>query len=642
MCGIVGFNWDDKILLSKMMESIKHRGPDQKGVYIDENISLGSRRLSIIDLTKKGRQPIHNEDGSIWLIFNGEIYNYKEIRSDLEKKGHKFYSETDSEVIVHAYEEYGEECVKEFNGCFAFCIYDSNKKKLFLARDRLGIKPLYYFFDKERFIFASEIKAILIHDVKREINFNALHNFLSFRCNNLGETFFKGIFKLLPGHTLIFDYKNIFIGKYWDLVMNPENESENFYSKLLYKNLKESVEKRLMSDVPLGVYLSGGIDSSSIVALMSSLTDNSIKTFSVGYGLKDYVDELPKAKFAAEYFGTEHHEIIADEKCINLLPEIIWHLDEPIAVPSCIPTYLLSNHAKKYVTVVLTGEGADEQLAGYSRYKFMVLHDKYLRFSPLFIRKNLVNIIKIIPDNYLDRFFKYSSALGGQAIKRLSKFVATNNKAEMYLELLSIFDEEEKNELYTKYTKGRVKNNLIRELNRVFFENRGNILNNMLVFDNKVTLCDHILTKLDKTTMAASVEARVPFLDHMIVELAGRIPPRFKLKRSTEKYILKKTMKNNLPKQILKTEKEHFFVPIHILFKEELIDLAQEILSKRSIKKQGIFDYGYIEKIFKNFQKSRLYYCRQLWTLLTFQIWYKIYIENDYMGYLKYHLSRSI
>ena len=361
MCGIVGFNWDDKNLLKEMMESVNHRGPDESGHYIGDEISLGHQRLKIIDL-RSGRQPLHNENDSIQIVFNGEIYNYLDLRNNLEKKGHRFYTNTDTEVIIHSYEEWGIDCVNYFNGMFAFGIWDSEYKKLFLARDRLGIKPLYYYFDGNKLIFASELKAILkCEDVKRIVDLRALNEYFTYRYVSSNRTMIKNIYKLLPGHVLIFKNNIVEVSRYWNLKENISNYSEDYYVKNLLKLLRESIKMRLISDVPLGVYLSGGVDSSCIVALMNEMRDN-IQTFSVGFG-SEGESEVDYARFVSQYFGTEHHEINVNEDDLKILPEMVWHLDEPIADAATLPTYVISRFAKKKVTVVLAGEGGDELFA---------------------------------------------------------------------------------------------------------------------------------------------------------------------------------------------------------------------------------------------------------------------------------------
>ena len=633
MCGICGFSWGDKSQIVKMADIIEHRGPDDYGYFVDKNISLGSRRLSIIDLSKSGRQPIFNEDKSICIVYNGEIYNFEDVKKELEQKGHRFYSNTDTEVIVHSYEEYGEKCLEKLNGMFAFALWDSRQKKLFIARDRHGIKPLYYAFVKNNIIFASEIKSILLNkEIKRQVNLEALHYFLTFRCNSTNETMFKGIYKLPPAHYLIYKNKKIEIKKYWEQDFTPLHKSEDYYSKIILKKLEEAVKMQLISDVPLGVYLSGGIDSTTIVALMHNMGVKDIRTFTVSFGLDKY-EEKNHARFAADYFGTKHTEIEVNPNTAKLLPKIVWHLDEPMSDPTSIPVYLLSEKVKKDATVILTGDGGDEQFGGYVQFKFMKIHKK-IKMLPKPIRKS-ITLAKYMPKSILDFFFKYSSDLGEEGFKRMKNFASTSSSAEAYTNVVGIFNDQEKNELYSNKTKNFIKNIDIENKLNEFFKNNYPFMNNVMRLDTEMILAEGMLMKADKNTMAFSVEERVPFLDHTLTEISNKIPPNLKIKGFNEKYILKKAVKNIVPKQIIKRKKTNFFVPIHTWLNGELLDITKQMLSKDEIAKQGIFDYNYIDKIWKSFNNSKLFYSRQLWSLLCFQIWHKMYIENEATNYPK-------
>jgi asparagine synthase (glutamine-hydrolysing) len=629
MCGIVGFaGFEDKKLLHNMTTSLTHRGPDQHAYFLDDNISFGHRRLSIIDLSEKGRQPMCNEEGNLTITFNGEIYNYKELRETLNQLGHKFNSNTDTEVILYAYQEYGPTCVTKLNGCFAFAIYNSNTKSLFLARDRMGIKPLYYAHINDHFYFASEIKAILAaEEIKREVNLSALNSYLSYYANTKSETMFKGIHKLPPGHTLTYKDNKVTIEKYWNLQMNPVEQPNS--QKQLLELLQDSVQKRLMSDVPLGVYLSGGVDSGSVVSLMKNVTNN-IKTFSVGFSNDSKKTELAGAKIAADYFGTDHHEIIVDLKSIKHLPNIVYHQDEPMGDPTSIPTYLLSQQAKKKVTVVLTGEGADEQFAGYEQEKFMLLHQKYLQKIPLALRKPLTYPLAKLPAKALNPIFKYMGQLGDEGKRRLIEFINSATTAEQLLSIISIFSDTEKKQL----TQGQLHQEIItnqttNNLNKTYFSQKQQLLNSLLLFENKEVLTENLLMKVDKNTMAHGVEARVPFLDHRVVEFAASLPEKQKLRSLKDKYILRQTMQKHLPPKRSKQKKERFFVPINHWLKSELSSLSKDLLSKQTITKQGYFDYHYIQKAFENYNSSPLFYSRQLWTLLNFQLWHKMFIDRE-------------
>ncbi len=618
MCGICGFvGLDDKTLLERMCDVMRHRGPDESGIFTDKNVNIGMRRLSIIDL-KTGHQPIYNEDKSVCTVFNGEIYNFRELRTALEGKGHKFYTNTDTEVIVHLYEEFGPDFVKHLKGMFAIAIWDSCKRRLLLARDTFGKKPLYYTFFDGIFFFASEIKSLLQYElVKREINYSALNNYLTFQYVPGEQTLFKGINKLPPAHILVYEKGEIKINEFWDLRMAPSQEtSEEFYSKQLYELLKNSVKRRLISDVPLGAYLSGGIDSSTVVGIMSTLVDEPIKTFSVGFGVGEPIDELRFAKIVAEKFNTDHHELIVKAKSIKELPKVVWHLDEPIADPAAIPTYFMSELTKKYVTVILTGEGGDEIFAGYSKYRRMLVAEKLSSVTPGVVSSVLARrMAKIIPqDSKARRYFDYMSLL--------------KDVERRYLLSHTIFKEEDKEKLYSGNLIGKTAGANPIDIMKPFFEKTNDmpLLNKMLLFDTKVWLPDDILMKVDKMTMAHSLEARAPLLDVDLVEFAATIPPSLKLKGSTEKYILKKAASGLVPKAIIERKKHGFAVPLNIWFTDELKETMPDILTRLHTKE--LFNSSYIfNHILKN--PKNLRHEQQLWSLLIFEIWNKIFIEGD-------------
>jgi len=627
LCGIAGFvGMTDKKLLSRMCNVIEHRGPDDSGVFVDYNVCLGNRRLSIIDIAG-GHQPIHNEDESVWVIFNGEIYNFLNLKEQLESEGHRFYTQSDTEVIVHLYEEFGDSFVKKLRGMFAIAIFDKKNRKLILARDRVGKKPLYYALHNNVLLFASEIKSMLQYEeIERKINYEALKYFLTFRYVPGPITMFEGIKKLQPGHILIFKNGKIEISKYWDISFTQIlDEPEEHIIKKLTELIKESVRIRLISEVPLGAYLSGGTDSSTIVSMMSSFMDEPVKTFSVGFGDERF-DELKYSKIVAEEFGTDHHEFIVDPSNVEVLPKIAWHFDEPIADPAAIPTYLLSELAKKYVTVVLTGEGGDEIFAGYEHYKMILNVEKYSKVVPnFFVKRVIPTAIRIAPRKFLDIFFRYSSALGDKAIERANRFLSSSNLEDAYLSIVSIFDEQEKEQILSKEGGRQIKvdiSNFIRE----YFEKikNANTLNKLLLFEFKVPLPDNLLMKVDKMTMASSIEARSPLLDSELVDFTSKVPASMKIRGSTEKYILRKVMEKFLPKSIVKRKKQRFFVPLDIWFEGELGEVSKQMLSNSKF-----FSQEYIQRMFSNYEKSKLYYSRQLWNLLTFELWSKIFIEPD-------------
>jgi asparagine synthase (glutamine-hydrolysing) len=613
MCGICGFNWEDKKLVNDMVSIQQHRGPDQKGIFCDKNVSLGHARLSIIDLSIKGKQPMCNEDSSVWVTYNGEIYNFISIKKELEKKGHKFKSDTDTEVIVHAYEEYGEKCVSLFNGMFAFAIWDRKKNVFFIVRDKVGVKPLYYSIIEDKLIFASEMKAILLHEkIKREINKSALYNFLTFRYSPGNNTIFEGINKLEPGYYLKYDDKTKKgeLKKYGDFQLRPEKSSARKYAKDIDSAMQMAVGRRLMSDVPLGAFLSGGLDSTYIVALMQKQCNEAVKTFSIGFDSGEGYNETKFSKFVAEYYNTDHHEFFIKENSFNLLPKIMWHMDEPIADFASIPTYILSEFAKKKVSVVLTGEGADELFGGYRKYKYLKAFHPYYKTMPLSIRRIVSEAGGIFNKSL---FFK-----------RIQDFHSAKSVSDYYLQLVSFFSEREKKELCNGSLAGRPDVDVVNP----FFDKR-KIMDSMMALDFKTWLPEDLLMKVDKTTMAHSLEARVPFLDSNVVNLGCKIPHKLKLRFNKEKYVLRGAMKGKVPRKIYTRKKHGFNVPVHRWLEKELKGISQELLSKKSVEKRGFFNHNYIQKLFNNYSNSKVYYSRQLWTLLNFEVWARIYLDRD-------------
>jgi len=634
MCGIVGFNWEDKSLARRMTEVITHRGPDDVALFTDSGISLGMRRLSIIDL-KKGIYPLTNENEDIFLIFNGEIYNFHKLRTILESKGHRFRTNCDGEAIVHAYEEFGDNFVNYLNGMFAICIYDKRRKEIILARDRVGIKPLYYYFNNGHLVFASEIKSILeLSTVKREMNKAALNQYLSFRYNPCEETFFKNIFRLMPGHFMKFDLrdKNLIISKYWGLRLEQEEKlSMADYEKKIVELLKDSVKKQLISDVPLGVFLSGGLDSSAIVALMREIrneekSDAPIRTYSVGFAKGEKVNETKYAQRVSDLFKTEHQEFLLEPDVTKALPKIVWHCDEPLSDPALIPVYFLSEHAKKSSTVILTGDGGDELFAGYNHYKLLMKASK-ISSMPV-VGKMAPDVLKLVPLKVLDRFYKHASDLGKAAYGRAGNTLRLVNKdkARAYHELFSIFNDEERKEMlnHEQYIK-----NDYPAINKEYFSGKQDMLKQLQAYDFRNMLAECFLMKTDRMTMAKSMEARVPFLDHRLVELAFRMPSSYKLHSGKTKFILKKALASRLPKDIIWRNKQTFHVPLENWLNQDLKSTVSDVLNITKIYRQGILNPEHVKKVMENYNSGKLYYSRQLWALLTFQMWHNIFIEKE-------------
>jgi asparagine synthase (glutamine-hydrolysing) len=607
MCGICGFNFEDKSLIQEMSSLIDHRGPDESNYFVDDNISLGIRRLSIIDL-EKGSQPQYNENEDIWLVFNGEIYNFLELREDLEKKGHSFRTDSDTEVIVHAYEEWNYNCLREFRGQFAFCIYDSRKKKLFLARDRLGVKPLYYYYNEGVFIFGSEIKPILAYGMKRKLNREALNLYLSLKYVPFNFTLFKGIYKLPPSSYLIYDLESNSFSKkkYWTLNFNINNDLgiEDF-SKLLKRELEKSVKLRLISDVPLGAFLSGGLDSTAVVGIMSKYLDKPVRTFSVGFEEGSFTNELNYAKYVSEFYDTNHTEIIVESDSYELLPKIVWHLDDLIADAATIPVYLMSKYARNDMKVALTGDGADEIFAGYS----------------VFYRRQKLNFAEYIPDTLIDYLMEYYQYIPNHLIRiALSYLNQSQDMESRYLRKIVHIPDEEK-DLIFPYSVQRIipliKNHYMTNLN---------LIDQFIHWDLNYQLPNQFNMKIDKMSMASSLEARVPFLDHKIVELASSIPSKLKLYNNIEKYILRMAVKDIVPKKILRRKKTGFNVPLKLWLRKGFKELSGKLLERLS-KREHILNSVYVKMIKRN--RNIPYFENRVWNLLMFELWYETFFDND-------------
>jgi asparagine synthase (glutamine-hydrolysing) len=632
VCGICGyFTWSktqqvQPEIIHRMCEIIRHRGPDDEGIYTEKNIGLGMRRLNIIDLIT-GHQPIHNEDKTIWIVYNGEIYNFQELRESLEKNGHQFYTKTDTEVIVHLYEEKGIHCVDDFNGMFGFCIWDKNKNLLFLARDRIGIKPLHYTQIDNQFIFASEIKSILVHpDVKKEVDLLSLNKYLTFEYIPAPNTIFKGIKKLPPGHILTINrYGEIKIEQYWDINFAHDekiNKREEAYQEELLFILKDSVKRRLISDVPLGVFLSGGIDSSTVTALMSELVPGQVKTFSIGFEDKSF-DESSYARQVARYFATSHYEdILSPNKMIELVPVIAMILDEPLGDASIIPTYLLSQFTRQYVTVALGGDGGDELFAGYPTYqahRLAYFYEKLPQGLRQGIIEKVINKLPVSTAN-ISLDFQAKKFISGipylPEIRNyiwLGSFTPTEKKYLLSKEVYDILKFTDAFEDIKKY------------LAKADIEI---LLDRLLYLDMKFYLQEDILAKVDRASMANSLEARVPLLDHRFVEFVAKLPPRLKLNGLTTKYIFKKAVKNLLPKGIANRKKKGFGIPIAKWFKRELKGFVLDVFNESKIKKEGFFNYSYIKRLLDEHFEGRKDNRKQLWTLLVFELWYDKFMRR--------------
>lgn len=614
MCGICGkINFDPSHLvrqeeIKKMADVINKRGPDDQGFYLNNNVGLGFRRLSIIDL-ESGHQPLSNEDGTIWIVFNGEIYNHLILRERLQQKGHQFKTNTDTEVIVHLYEEYGNECVKHLRGMFAFAIWDDNKSKLFCARDRFGIKPFFYFLDNNKFVFGSEIKCILCDpDISDSMSIPMLDQYLTYGYSSQDGTIYQNIKKLEPAHFLeIHHGGKSTISRYWDIQYTPDySKSEDDWCQLLEDKLSESVNMHMMSDVPLGAFLSGGIDSSSVVSLMSKYSSNPIKTFSIGFKEAEF-NELQYAREIAQKYNTEHHEQIIEPESVSLLPKLVDMYDEPFADASAIPTYFVSKFAREYVTVALSGDGGDELFAGYDEYKKIENISKY-------------NILPNSVNRHLWGFIHNSIP---QGVKGRGATYYLSKPKESLPAYISIWHISERKKLFRKEYWEGIKEKTAESIRSKFFgeESSSDYIFNMQKMDMQRYMVDDVLTKVDRASMLNSLEVRVPLLDHEFAELTFSIPSELKTKNKIKKYILKKAMKDYLPKSIVAHKKQGFALPLKLWFKSDLNEYVNDTLISTSSPLYEFLDPTYVSKIINDHNKGMRDFNRKIWSLLFLNQW---------------------
>src|SRR5437870_5575886 len=562
MCGIAGIVRSDgaqidRDLLARMNQAIEHRGPDEDGFYLSDGVGLAMRRLAIIDL-KSGQQPIHNADSTAWIVYNGEIYNYRELRRDLESRGHRFYTDSDTEAIVHAYDEYGTDCPKYLRGMFAFAIWDERTKSLFLARDRVGKKPLLYAQFDGQLVFGSEFNALVLHpDVSRDVDFEAIHHYLSFICVPAPLTAYRSIRKLEPGHWLLWRKGEVKTERYWQLDCSRKiSISEEEAGERVIDLLRDAVRVRLMSEVPLGAFLSGGIDSSAVVALMAQESSEKVKTFSIGFEEQDF-SELHHARRVAEYVGAEHHEFIVRPDAMEILPTLVEHYGEPFADSSAIPSYYVSRETRKYVTVALNGDGGDECFAGYERYAAMNLAQTYHSLPGALRDQVIGNVLGALP--------AFESRMN--PIGKAQRFVAAASLSpvERYLQWISAFNEKAKQDLYSESFRQETSKFSTAGIIEPWFAraNGAGVVDAALLADTMTYLPNDLLVKMDIASMTVSLEARSPFLDHHLMEFAASLPEKLKLRRLTTKYLLKRVLKRLVPEENLTRSKMGFGVPIN-------------------------------------------------------------------------------
>ena len=631
MCGICGIFYTDRARrvergsLAAMNDRIVHRGPDDEGFFLDGNVGLAMRRLSIIDV-KTGHQPIANEDENLWIVYNGELYNHRELRKDLESRGHRYRTQSDTETIVHLYEEYGRECIKYLRGMFAFAIWDRRRRSLFIARDRLGIKPLYYRFDGQTLLFGSEIKTILAFPgVRAEFNRATLAEYLAFGYIPEPETMYAGIYKLLPGHVMeIGEAGSPHVSRYWDLEVKSDSSARprSYYVERYRSLLEGCVSSHLMSDVPLGVFLSGGLDSSAVAALTTKIRKEPIETFAVGYGEEQF-SELRFARQVAQHIGSKHHEIrVSRDEFFDMLPRLIWHEDEPIVWPSSVSLYFVARLARQRVTVVLTGEGSDETLAGYTRYAWTLLNARmdrvYRALGPKFVRDLIRRGIQAGP-------------LSASLYRKLEHTFLVRDGASwpsFYFDnFYSAFSASEQAELLTDDMCQRVGNAYAGSM-QFWNASSGDLLHRLLYTDIKTYLVE-LLMKQDQMSMAASIESRVPFLDHELVEFTASVPAQYETSGLAGKFILKSAVEDLLPSDIIYRQKMGFPTPWAFwLAGPQLDDLERLLLEPRS-RERGYFKPDVVKRLFAEHRAGHRDHGNRIWRLLNLELWERVCVEGE-------------
>jgi asparagine synthase (glutamine-hydrolysing) len=625
MCGICGIaaieqnSFINEQTIVQMMRAIKHRGPDEDGFFLDERIAaMGHTRLSIIDLSS-GQQPIFNENGKMCIIFNGEIYNYMELRKVLLDRGHRFTTNSDTEVILHLYEEKGPECLNFLRGMFAFAIWDATSRTLFLARDRLGIKPLYYTIGSGWLAFASEIKSLILQGLAtKEVNYPIIDQYLALNYTIGPETIFENVKKLMPGHFLTYTKGKVYTEEYWDIAtIEQSNEPYQQSLQRMEELIEEAVKMRLMSEVPLGAFLSGGVDSSVTVGIMTKLTGKPVKTFTVGYENAEDVSELSYARIVARHFGSDHHEFLLKPKhFMDIITKVIWHLDEPVAEYATIPLLLLSELAKKYVTVMLSGEGADEIFAGYPIYRYM---------------------------RYIENYQKITKPVPASILNFASSLTLKHKKEGKYLDWLmlplerrylgngSYFTEKMRDHLYSHEFKKTLNRQNLYDVIDHYYERvlSRDVIRRMLYLDTKTWLPEDLLIKADKMTMASAIELRVPFLDHKLVEFATSLPSKRKVHAFQSKYIFKQYAEKLLPKEIVHRKKQGFPVPIRQWLRQELNLIAKDILLDPITERRGLFNKDYILRMFAQHSAMKEDFSKNLWNLLILEMWFRVFVDAE-------------
>lgn len=630
MCGIAGkLNFDlhqpvAEALICRMTGLLHHRGPDDEGYWVQGPVGLGHRRLAIIDLSPTGHQPMSNEDNSIWITFNGEIYNHQELRVALEKRGHRYRGHSDTETIVHLYEEYGRDCVKHLRGMFAFAIWDERRRCLLLARDRFGQKPLLYAHTAGGLTFASEIKAILQNpDVPIQVNDVAIHHYLTYGYVPTPLTAFQHIYKLPPATTLLWQNGQLSLETYWRLSYTPKlTLTEADAEEQLLALLREAVQLRLMSEVPLGAFLSGGLDSSAIVALMAGLMSEPVKTFSIGFNDPSF-DELAYARQVACQYATEHYEFIVTPNALEVLPELVWAYGEPYADSSALATYYVAKQTRQYVTVALNGDGGDEALAGYDRYRATRLA-AYFEKIPRWLRRGVItSIIGRLPEStakkdLFGRLKRFALALDTTPERRYARWVTLLANADK----LGLYSPDFRARVSDIDSFSIIEQHYARADSPDFVERTQFV-------DVHTYLPDDLLVKVDIATMLNSLEGRSPFLDHKLAEFTARLPVRYKLRGRVSKYLLKRALPHHLPPTILWRDKQGFGVPVGRWFRQELRQTAYDILLDRRTLERDIFEYTALRQLLDDHITGGINHGQRIWELIALELWFRTYIDRS-------------
>jgi asparagine synthase (glutamine-hydrolysing) len=625
MCGIAG-RWNflsgapvDPGAIRRMADLLAHRGPDADGLHVDGALGLGHRRLAIIDLSPGGRQPMTTADRRLWITYNGEIYNYRELRADLEARGHRFQSQSDTEVILAAYREHGVGCLTHLRGMFAFALWDSAERALFLARDRLGKKPLHYFVDRDGIAFASEPKAFLADPAfKPEPDLEAISHYLTYQYVPSPLSAFRGLRKLPPAHYLLVRDGRVTVERYWRLRYGEKRRlSEDEACEELRGRLREAVRLRLVSDVPLGAFLSGGVDSGAVVALMAQETGAPVKTFSIGFDEKEY-DELAYARLVARRYGTDHHEVVVRPNAVEIFPKLVWHYNEPFADSSAIPTYYLAEVTRRHVTVALNGDAGDENFAGYERYLANALAAR----TPRVLRRTLAGAARLVPGGGKPRGLR---ARGKRFLEALAE-----PSERRYVRWMSHFHDALKAELCTgEFLEAAGRADAGTVLLRAFAASDApDLIDRTLDVDVNNYLPDDLLVKVDIATMAHSLEGRSPLLDHRLMEFCASLPSHMKLRGRVKKYIFKRAVRDLLPPEIVDRPKMGFGVPLDHWFRRELRDMAYDLLTGPRARARGYFRPETVERLLGEHVQGGRSWHYQLWNLLMLELWHRMFIDD--------------